>query len=341
VEEGRTAPQSLWWKQFTDWKDPGATVFVVDARLTTESAVRQVLQDEADRTGANIGDLPIFRTSQGYAVIYDQAEFTNQHRPTQGTANEMIIISNALVSLDPDAQVRIGGFGDNLLEEDVFARHYHLGLVAAVESDIRPSSTLLGDNPQTFLLIDICEDGTGIIHSVELSANGSFPLTRYGEFSHASLGVGAKFDIRIPSFQHRRGLAPIRFGLGVEGLYHFPNQTSSVEQMWEFDWVFTAGYALSASDTFVITPSLGYGGTVHTVTYTQEEDPNTFTPVNGRSHYSQTLSVELDLALLPASWIVGETTQLGLFLRPGYRMFFDESFLGHSITAKLGLRFYF
>lgn len=341
VEEGRSAPASQWWKQFTDWKDPGATVFVVDPRLTTESAVRAALQEEQERTGAAIGELPIFETSEGYAVIYDEAEFTEQDRPTGATVNEIVYVSNALASLDPNAQVRIGGFGEDVPQERVFARHYELGLVVAAESEVRPSSTLLGDTPQTFLFIDSSDDGSGIIHSVELSGNAALPLSRYAQFSHAAFGGGAKFDVLIPGLQHREGLAPIRFGLAVEGLYHLPETTSSVESLWEFDWLLTAGYAIALGRRVIVTPHLGYGGTLQTIEYTQEENPTTFTAVDGRAHYSQTAAAELDLAWRPASWIVGETSQVGLFLRPGYRIFFDDSFLGQTITGRIGVRFYF
>ena len=341
IEQGRSAPQSQWWKQLTDWKDPGATVFVVDPRLTTESAVRAALQAEQERTGARIGDLPIFETSEGYAVIYDEAEFTEQDRPTGATVNEIVYVSNALASLDPNAQVRIGGFGEDVPQDRVFARHYELGLVVATDSEIRPSSTLLGDTPQTFLFLDTCDDGTGILHSVELSGNAALPLSRYAQFSRAAFGGGAKFDVLIPAFQHREGLAPIRFGLAVEGLYHLPETTSSVDSLWEFDWLLTAGYAVAVGRRVIVTPHLGYGGTVQTIEYTQEENPTTFTAVSGRAHYSQTAAAELDLAWRPASWIVGETTQVGLFLRPGYRIFFDESFLGQTITGRIGVRFYF
>ncbi|QEN08969.1 OmpA family protein [Oceanispirochaeta crateris] len=341
IEEERTAPQSVWWKQLTDWKNPGAAVFVVDSRLTDEAAVRQVLTEEAGRTGAEIGELPIFQTNQGIAVTYDQAEFTELNRPTLATSNEMIFISDTLTKLDPDTQVRIGGFGESIPEEQVSDRHYFLGLVAAKDSKIQPSSTLIGDKPQTFLFVQDCAEATGIIHGFEISANGSLPYARYGEFSDAGIGAGAKFDILIPKFQHLHGLAPLRFGLAVEGLYHIPDQTSSVESLNEFDWMVTVGYAVEVSPRFFITPHLGYGGTVQVLEYTQEKSSTAFTPVNGQSHYSQTLGLELDLALKPASWIMGETTQLGLFLRPGYRIFFDENFLGHSVTAKVGVRFYF
>ncbi len=343
VDEGATAPQSVWWKQYTDWKAPGATVFVVDSLVTSVAAVRAALREEQQRSGAPVGDLPVVLTSEGIAVVYDQAEFTDRDLPTPATRREVIGLADALVELDPNAQVRVGGFGAELPDERITERHYQLGLAIAAESEVQPASTLVGDRPQSFRFDgDGFRSGsTGIIHSMELSANASLPIERYGEFSRLGIGVGAKFDVLVPGFQRNRALAPIRFGLGVEGLYHIPNDTSSVETLWEFGWMLTAGYALPVSRTFIVTPQLGYGGTVHVLTFTQEEDPDTFTAVDGRSHYSQTLGVELDFAWKPETWIVGDRTMVGVFLRPGYRVFFDEDYLGHSITARLGARFYF
>ena len=343
LDEGAAAPQSVWWKQYTDWKAPGATVFVVDSSVTSVAAVRSVLIEEQQRSGARVGDLPVILTSEGIAIVYDQAQFTERDLPTPATRREVVGLADALVALDPGAQVRVGGFGAELPVERITERHYQLGLAIAAESEIQPASTLVGDRPQAFRFDgDGFHSGsTGIIHSFELSANASLPVQRYGEFSRLGIGVGAKFDVLVPGFQRNRALAPIRFGLGVEGLYHLPNDTSSVETMWEFGWMLTAGYALPVSRNFIAIPQIGYGGTVHVLTFTQEEDPDTFTAVNGRSHYSQTLGVELDFAWKPETWIVGDRTMVGVFLRPGYRVFFDEDYLGHSITARLGARFYF
>lgn len=422
VDEGARGPQSVWWKQYTDWKEPGATVFMVDDAETDVAAVEVALAEEQERSGAPVADLPVFQTSEGIAVIYDDAEFDDQDAPTPDTRTAATGIANALTALDPDTQVRVGGVGEDLPSRRVSERHYQLGLLIASASDIQPSATLVGDRPQAFLF-DVREyfdpedetlspawsvtgqpdggdaeligaqtytptfsatvpgeyeltlnvtnelgvlresstvtitvedvvaaagdderppiDSSGIIHSFELSGNGAYPVGRYREFSSLALGGGAKFDVLIPAFQRRSGLAPIRFGLGVAGLYHIPDDTSSVEDLWEFDWILTAGYSFAVGERFLITPQIGYGGTVHVLTHTEEEDPNTFTEVNGESFYSQTMGVELDFAWRPASWTVGTDSRIGVFLRPGYRVFFEEDYLGHSITARIGARFYF
>lgn len=421
VDEGARAPRSVWWKQYTDWKAPGATVFVVDDTVTDEAAVRAALEQEQERSGAPVADLPVFRTSEGIAIIYDGAEFDAQDAPTPDTRTEATGIADALAAMDPEVQVRVGGRGEDLPVQRVSERHYQLGLLIAASSAVEPSSTLVGDRPQAFLF-DVREyfdpeeerispawsvtgrpdggdaeltgaqsytpafsatvpgeyeltlnvtnelgvlrdsstvtitvvnepegtgdgaapvDTTGIIHSFELSGNGSFPVGRYREFSSLALGGGARFDVLIPWFQRRSGLAPIRLGLGVEGLIHIPDDTSSVEDLWEFNWMLTAGYVFAVGDRFLVTPLIGYGGTVHVLTYTEEENPTTFTKVDGESHYSQTLGVELDLAWRPASWTIGNDSRIGVFLRPGYRAFFEDEYLGHSITARIGARFYF
>jgi outer membrane protein OmpA-like peptidoglycan-associated protein len=420
VDESTRTPQSVWWKQYTDWKSSGAAVFVVDDAVTDVTAVETALAAEQDRSGAPVAGLPIFRTREGIAIIYDDAEFDDQDAPTPDTRTAATGVANALTALDPDTQVRIGGFGDGLPNQRAFERHYQLGLLIAAASDIQPSATLVGDRPQAFLF-DIREyfdpedetfsptwsvtsqpgDGdadlagaktytpafsatvpgeheltlnvtndlgvlresstvtvivasapapsqTGdpagpaeFMHSIELSGNGSFPVGRYREFSGLALGGGARFDILIPAFQSRTDLAPIRFGLEVESLGHVSDDTSSVERLWEFDWMLTAGYEFAVSEQFLVTPHLGYGGTVHVLTHTEEEDPVTFTEVNGESFYSQTMGLQLDLAWLPASWTAGTDSRIGVFLRPGYRVFFEEDYLGHSMTARIGARFYF
>ncbi len=341
VDEGAAAPQSVWWKQYTDTSPVGTTVFMVDSAVSSVAGVREALVQEQERSGAAIGNLPVIQTGEGIAVIYDQAEFTDQDRPAPVTQHEITRLADTLAEIDRQAQARVGGFGGDLSEEQASERHYQLGLQIATQSEIRPSSTLVGDEPLAFSVGGLCEDSPGFFHSIELSANGSFPVGRYREFSNLGIGAGARFEVLIPQVQHRSGLAPIRFGLGVEGLYHFPEDTSSVTDLWEFGWMLSGGYALELGRLFILTPQIGYGGTVHVLSNTQEEDPQTFTEVNGESYYSQTLGVELDLALRPGAWVFENGSRIGVFLRPGYRVFFDEDYFGHSITAKLGGRFYF
>ena len=341
VDAGAAAPQAVWWKQYTDTSPAGTTVFMVDSALSSVAGVRQALAQEEQESGAAIGDLVVRQTSEGIAVIYDQAEFDDQDRPTPTTRHELSRLADTLAEIDRRAQARVGGFGEDLPEEQSSERQFQTGLQIATQSEIRPSSTLVGDEPLAFSVGGVCEANPGFFHSVELSANGSFPVGRYREFSNLGIGAGARFDVRIPQVQHRPALAPIRFGLGVEGLYHFPEDTSSVTDLWEFGWMLSGGYALELGRLFILTPQIGYGGTVHVLSNTQEEDPQTFTEVNGESYYSQTLGVELDLALRPGAWVFENGSRIGVFLRPGYRVFFDEDYFGHSITAKLGGRFYF
>lgn len=434
VDEGATVPQSVWWKQYTDWKDPGATVFMVNSTAATVFQVRAALAREEQRTGAPVGDLPVVRTSEGIAVIYDQAEFTALDQPTGATRMEVTGVANALAQLDPAAQVRVGGFTADISEQRVAQRHYNLGLVIASASEIKPSATLVGDRPQAFLFespeyfdpdehtlvpswtvsrqpdggdgaltgedtfaatftasvegayeltLDVFdEDGIlrssgtvevqvtvepqtvvveapvasaddclcDFIYSAELSVVGSLPLGRYRDFSNGGIGGNARFDILVPRFQDRRALAPIRFGLGINGLYHIPRSIRAIEDPWEFGWRLSAGYVFAVGQSILITPQIGYGGTVHVLTYTQPENSTTFGDRDGRSHYSQTLSTELDLAWRPAGWSTPGQSQLGVFLRPGYRFFtriprlmiaFDDDFLGHSLSVHLGARIYF
>ena len=364
--DASVAPQSLWWKQYTDVKAAGATVFVVPDPAVSAAMVRAALQEAEDRSGTPVGNLAVFQTTEGIAVVYDDAAFTDGDVPTSTTRNAVLSVSDALAELDPRTQVRIGGFGDDTAAGRADERQYQLGLLIAGESEIRPSSTLVGDVPQSFLFtpdtasafvpVQTADDTPPpedeeetprqrafpwFIDSVELSGNGTLPRGRYAEFSRFAVGAGARFDMLVPGFQDLDGLAPVRIGLGVAGLYHFPNETSSVRDLTEFDWVLTTGYTLPIGARFRLTPQIGYGGTVHVMDYTKEVDPDTFEAVNGGTFYSQTFAAELDFALLPAAWQVGETSRFGLFLRPGYRVFFDEEFFGHSITARLGGRFYF
>ncbi|HKK48886.1 MAG TPA: OmpA family protein, partial [Alkalispirochaeta sp.] len=151
VDEGTQAPQSVWWKQYTDWKAPGATVFMVDDAITDVTTVENALIAAQEQSGAPVAGLPIFQTSEGIAVIYDDAQFDDQAAPTPDTRAATTGIADALTEIDPDTQVRIGGFGDDVPDQQVSERHYQLGLHIAAASDIQPSGTLVGDRPQAFL----------------------------------------------------------------------------------------------------------------------------------------------------------------------------------------------
>ena len=101
----------------------------------------------------------------------------------------------------------------------------------------------------------------------------------------------------------------------------------------------SGGYALELGRLFIMTPQISYGGTVHVLSNTQEEDP----PDLYRGKRRVLLQPDLGRRTrpCPATGVFENGSRIGVFLRPGYRVFFDEDYFGHSITAKLGARFYF
>lgn len=326
---------SVWWKSLSDIENPGYTVLMFDKETFTYSDIKGILATEG------YSSLSVYDTLEGIAVIYPDAEYrSNSYKPTDATLEEVSHLTEIL-PVDNRTQVRIGGFGGDKESVDAMDYQYNLGHYIAASTDINPENTLVGDEPYSFVLNDGQDNGgfafNRIIDSLDLGIIETNPIARYREFSYAGIGLAAAVNFKIPAFDKNPNLAPIRISLGINGLYHIPETSSSVESMWEGEWDLSLGYRLSVTKIFTFTPMLAYGGTVHIMTATQQGSGK----VNGEPYYSQTAALKTDLELSPEKWIIGESTKVALFLQLGYRVFFDSEYLGHSVFVKPGVRFDF
>ncbi len=325
------ADDSFWWKILTDVEVPGHMIYVFDNEDLTAEEVEGIMNEKG------FSDFYSQQTSEGIVLAFADVSFkpgtTTPDKRTLG----LIDIINQSLPINQKTQVRIGGRGYEMADEDVDIARYNVGNYIASKTDILPWNTLVGDTPHAFCFNGNCFGSNSLVDSFEAAIVQTNPLARYREFSTLGLGLGANITFRIPPFSGNAWLSPLRLGLGVNGMWHLPDHTSSVELMLETEWDLSLGYRLAFSDFFVFTPWLAYGGTVHILTDTKQDGANQ----KGGFYYSQTASVKTDFEFMPEDWAVGNNGRVGIFVQPGYRIFFEKDYLGHSIFAKLGGRLHF
>jgi outer membrane protein OmpA-like peptidoglycan-associated protein len=333
--ENNKPSNALWWRTLSDLENPGYSVFMFDTNEITASDIEGILASEGYK------DLSVYNTLEGIAVIYPGAEYQfNTAIPKDSTLEDVSHLTQIL-PVDNRTQVRIGGRNGETQSIDAMAYQYSLGHFIALSTGILPENTLINDEPLSFVFNENLEYGdfsfNRLIDSLDLAVIETNPIARYREFSYAGIGLAMAVNFKIPAFDNNPHLAPFRFSMGLNGLYHFPETTSSVESMWEGEWDLSLGYRLSITPALTFTPMLAYGGTVHILTATLEGSGE----VNGEPYYSQTAAFKTDFELSPEKWIIGERTKVAIFMQIGYRVFFDSEYLGHSILIKPGIRFDF
>lgn len=335
TEQNRKTDNALWWKTLSNIENPGYTVLLFDNDEVELSTIKALLKTK------NYSQLRIYETLQGIAIIYPSASYRpNSYKLSDRTMEEVNDLTTIL-PVDARTQVRVGGRSGNSDSPDAKQYQYSLGHYIAASTEVLPGNTLIGDEPLSFVLNDGMENGdftyNRFIDSVDLALIQTNPIARYREFSYAGIGLAVSVNFKIPSFDKNPHLAPFRIGLGMNGLYHIPETSSSVEVMWEGEWDLSLAYRLRITPEFTFTPMIAYGGTIHIMTATQEGDGK----INGTPFYSQTLSLKSDFELSPEKWVLEGGTKTALFIQVGYRVFFDSQYLGHSVVIKPGIRFDF
>ncbi len=324
------AGDSLWWKILTDIEVPGHMIYVFDNEDLTVEDVKSIFSNRG------ISDFYAQETSEGLVVAFGDVSFKPGTTKPDKKTLKLIDTINEKLPINQQTQVRIGGRGNNMSDEDVDMARYNVGNYIASKTDILPWNTLVGDTPHAFSYNGNCLGSGNFVDSLEVAIIETNPLARYREFSTFGIGLGSNITFRIPPFADNAWLSPLRVGLGLNGMWHLPDQTSSVELMLETEWDLSVGYRFAFTEFFIFTPWLAYGGTVHILTDTKQTGVNQ----KGGFYYSQTASVKADFEFSPEDWVLGNNHRVGIFIQPGYRMFFEKDYLGHSIFVKLGGRLY-
>ena len=297
----------------------------------------QTIKSSLRETGFN--KTKVFNTKEGLAVIYSDASYVkDSFVPDDWTKTDIQLLSNTL-QIDDLSQARIGGRGGDIESTSSLGYQHGLGYYIASSIDVLPENTLVGDVPLAFSFEE-CKDNFSynrVVDSIDFSITETNPLTRYREFSFMGIGLGSAINFKIPPFFSNPNLAPFRISFGAQAYYHFPDNLSSVENLWEGEWNLGIGYRVPIGKIFAFKPIIAYGGTVHFMTFT----PEGASAKESTATYSQTMALKADLELAPEGWVINETTGVAIFMQLGYRVFFDEKYPGHSLPVEIGVRFDF
>ncbi|MDC7226580.1 MAG: OmpA family protein [Spirochaetales bacterium] len=324
---------AVWWRTLSDIEQPGYMVFLFDNEKTSAGELTTILLENG------FSYARAYDTEEGVALVYPDVTYDEENTYPDDWSLQSLDFLLEKLPVDDTTQVRIGGRGGEFTGEEAAEARYNTGLYIASSQTLLPESTLIGDEPWAY---DICSDGRGgdetvdFIDAMDFSIVETNPIARYREFSN--MGIGAGFGLRfgIPSAANT-AWEPLRLVLGLNGLYHIGDNTSSVESLWEGEWRFEAGYRIDLTDIIAFTPFLGYGGTVHVLTDTTQSGVIR----SGEVFYSQTASFKTDFEIMPEKWVLDDGTGIGIFIQPWYRIFFDQDYLGHSVNAAAGIRFDF
>jgi len=342
-KENNTERKNIWWKTLTNDKSPGYTVIILKNEAKNKGIIIKLLN------GRNL-KYTIYENGKDLIIIYDNVKFTNDGNDLDENSKNNLKALADIINKYRTVVIRIGGEKDNEINEAI-KKQYIVALYFYNNSEtLKPENVYYsyneeslykdknietrkragGFNGETFKFNDLIE-------SVDCSVIESNPLGRLREFSLAGLGIGFMINLKIPPLNKIPIASRLRISAEANGLYHFPEPTSSVEGLWEFSWDIGFGAKFVDITYFSFLLRTKYGGVINFLTATRQD----YGYVTGKPFYDQTVSIESEFDIKTKKRDEKDKLIISVFLTPGYRLFFNKDYLGHTIYEKTGIRFNF
>lgn len=184
IEQNMSADASaqadtVWWKLFSDSKAPGFSAYLVTGRQLEELSLAL--------NALRLDGLFVAKTENGVGVLDEKVAFLDDGSPTRETQERQAILAKALLALDANTLLRIGGYGSSKDHARTDQLHYFLGYSAA-KAGISAGFITISEAPYVMAL------ATAELTELRLEGSSSAQI----EVTEAQEGDGKVYTAFVP-----------------------------------------------------------------------------------------------------------------------------------------------